>query len=247
MDPKTLIENFADDAARRSGLPEPERTEARHELVSHLYEAARASAGDSDPTNDHVKQAIHDLGDHDAVHRAFFSQFLYAHTKSGWGRRIGAFVVDVIVLMVVSTFVLGFFVSPIDSCDDKDAEVCIILNVPGPVSIKFTNDATETDALNAFHFSFANGLHSYLSTAAFLAYFVVLEASWGRTVGKHVFAVRVLSERGPMPTYIQALGRNLTKIVLPLLLLDWLLGWAASGVKKQRVSDTLTKTLVVRQ
>lgn len=243
MDPKTLIENFADEAARRSGLPEPERTEARHELVSHIYEKARALAQAEEPTSEHAKQTIKALGTRIDVHRAFFSGYTFAHPSAGWGRRTSAFAVDIIVMMVITTFILGFFVGPLENCNDVDAQICIIMNVPGPLSIKLAEDNPENDA---FHAAFTHGLHSYVSSAAFLAYFVILEASWGRTVGKHAFGIHVLSENGPLPSFLQTLGRNLTKLVFPLLFLDWLLGWASSGGKKQRISDKLVKTAVAQ-
>ncbi|GAB7044078.1 MULTISPECIES: RDD family protein [Catenuloplanes] len=87
-----------------------------------------------------------------------------------------------------------------------------------------------------------------LMYAAFaLAYYVLMERFFGRTLGKMVTGIRVVGEgSGAAPTWGQAFIRTLLRVV------DGMFGYLVAFVavlvsgKRQRLGDMAAKTLVVR-
>ena len=78
-------------------------------------------------------------------------------------------------------------------------------------------------------------------------YFLVLDVSWGGTVGKRVLGLRVQTVNGGRITYSQSLLRNISKIYWLLLLLDWIVGLLTSGAdRRQKYSDRIAGTTVVQ-
>lgn len=81
-----------------------------------------------------------------------------------------------------------------------------------------------------------------------LWYFIVLESFTTTTIGKKLVDATVVSGETYQPelTATQSIGRNLSKIFLPLLIIDWLVGVAIAGNNNiQRASDKFTNTYVV--
>jgi len=80
-------------------------------------------------------------------------------------------------------------------------------------------------------------------------YFALFEAFWnGRTPGKHVAKIRVIHRSGRAISFMEALARNLLRVV------DYLPGFYAIGVisifcsrQHQRLGDMVAGTLVVRE
>jgi uncharacterized RDD family membrane protein YckC len=94
-------------------------------------------------------------------------------------------------------------------------------------------------AVTLFLFSGVLGLGTFLSAffvgCLTLAYFVLLESSTGRTVGKLALKLKVLGTKGARPTVEQALRRNcwvglLVLAGVPLLGLLCLAGLVAAAV-----------------
>jgi uncharacterized RDD family membrane protein YckC len=76
-----------------------------------------------------------------------------------------------------------------------------------------------------------------------LMYFVAMEGLTGKTVGKMLVGTRVVNINGGPITYMQALGRNLLRIV------DYLLVGLivmASTKNRQRVGDLAARTYVIK-
>jgi uncharacterized RDD family membrane protein YckC len=59
----------------------------------------------------------------------------------------------------------------------------------------------------------SNGVFVVATVGANLLYYVVMEASCGRTVGKFVTGTRVVNERGEHPSWLQAIGRTLCRFI----------------------------------
>jgi len=90
--------------------------------------------------------------------------------------------------------------------------------------------------------SFSEGLPA--SGMATLLYFVNFEFRGGRTLGKILMGLQVVSMDGMDITWGQAVGRNLARIIDNILLIGL---FVALGTKRtQRVGDVLAGTLVVR-
>jgi uncharacterized RDD family membrane protein YckC len=85
-----------------------------------------------------------------------------------------------------------------------------------------------------------------VSVATVLGYFTWFEAHEGRTPGKRALELRVMHADGRPVTYREAMLRSLAKVVLPLLVVDTLVMLLASGDDKQRGSDKIAETVVVR-
>lgn len=77
-------------------------------------------------------------------------------------------------------------------------------------------------------------------------YFLVLEVTWGGTLGKRIFGLQVQTVNGGKVSYGQSFIRNISKIFWVFLLLDWLLGVATAGDKRQKYSDRMAGTVVVQ-
>jgi uncharacterized RDD family membrane protein YckC len=81
-----------------------------------------------------------------------------------------------------------------------------------------------------------------------VAYFVVGELAWGRTLGKLVTGTVVVNERGGRPGIGQVLARTVARVieVNPLLMGGVPAGIAvAVSSKKQRIGDMIANTYVV--
>ena len=73
----------------------------------------------------------------------------------------------------------------------------------------------------------------------------VSEWRYGRTPGKALLGLRVVTEEGIALTFGQAVVRSLTRVFSgPLQILDW--AWALFDDRRQRALDKLARTLVVR-
>src|SRR3990170_2621537 len=77
-------------------------------------------------------------------------------------------------------------------------------------------------------------------------YFLVLETSWGGTVGKRILGLRVQTVNGGKVSFGQSFIRNISKIFWVFLVLDWLIGVATPGDKRQKYSDRMAGTVVVQ-
>jgi uncharacterized RDD family membrane protein YckC len=78
-------------------------------------------------------------------------------------------------------------------------------------------------------------------------YFLVLEVSWGGTVGKRVIGLQVQTTKGTKINFSQAFIRNISKIFWVFLLLDWLIAVATTGAdRRQKYTDRIAGTTVVQ-
>jgi uncharacterized RDD family membrane protein YckC len=77
-------------------------------------------------------------------------------------------------------------------------------------------------------------------------YFLVLEVSWGGTIGKRILGLQVQTVKGGRTAYSQSFIRNISKIFWVFLLLDWLIGVLTPGDKRQKYSDRMAGTIVVQ-
>ena len=120
-DARKTIEHYADRLAARSGLPEPARSEARGELVSHLYDAAAARARPATPAAGDAQAAIAELGGDDQADATFFAPRRTALPTAAFGRRAVAYAIDFLlfavlvlpVAVVVMVFTFAWLLGPV--------------------------------------------------------------------------------------------------------------------------------------
>lgn len=86
-----------------------------------------------------------------------------------------------------------------------------------------------------------------LSVGGYTVYCLLMELVAGRTVGKLLLGVRLLSETGEAPRPLQILIRNASRL-LELLPPLWVLGFLALLTRnRQRVGDIFARTVAVRR
>jgi uncharacterized RDD family membrane protein YckC len=110
-DARAAIESFADRVASRGALPEPARQDARGELVSHLFDAARENAGTGPPSAAHAQAAIDALGGEAGAEATFFAPRRTALPTASFGRRAGAYLIDIALAVAVGFFPLWLLFS----------------------------------------------------------------------------------------------------------------------------------------
>jgi len=87
---------------------------------------------------------------------------------------------------------------------------------------------------------------AFLWGIIFVLYFAVLESTRGKSIGKGIFHLKVISKTGSNPTLGEALVRNVSKIYWLLLLLDVIIGLALSKDYQEKYTDHLMGTKVTR-
>ncbi|VVB69320.1 RDD family protein [uncultured archaeon] len=80
----------------------------------------------------------------------------------------------------------------------------------------------------------------------FIVYFTYLEGSRGQTIGKMIAKIKVVREDGKPIDMNQAFTRNILRIIdgLVIYLIGAILIWRSN--KKQRLGDSIAKTVVVK-
>ena len=137
----------------------------------------------------------------------------------GVGRRLGAVIIDALLLMVVN-FLIGMVF-----------HAGAVTNANGVISYN------------------SSGPGAALQFIIPLLYYIVMEAMMGATLGKMALGIRVVSLDGSSIGWGQSIVRNLLRIVdsLPYIvpyLLGAILIWTSST--RQRLGDRVAKTVVVR-
>jgi len=77
-------------------------------------------------------------------------------------------------------------------------------------------------------------------------YSVVLESAWNATLGKRILGLKVQTVSGGKADMGKLFIRNFSKIIPPLVVLDWFIGIVTPGDKRQKYSDRLAGTVVVQ-
>ena len=225
----------------RHPLGDPERMGITYELMSHLHAAGEAratAAGRGEVTREDLEAALAEAGGDDGLAGAFIQPLARPVERVLFGRRLGAFAIDVLLLGIAIEFVhsmLVFLLKPIlggpGAAPNDDLGLWWLM----PWGY---HDTTLPVALQA--------IIAVASAATVLGYFAWFEAHDGRTPGKRVLELRVMRVDGRPVTYRESFSRNLVKVALPLLFLDTLLLLTAFGHDKQRGSDKIAETVVVR-
>lgn len=91
-----------------------------------------------------------------------------------------------------------------------------------------------------------NGWPAFFMFLIWLAYFIVLEAATGKTLGKMIAKTRVVDEKGKKISWVQSIARNLLRIIDAFFF--YLIGFIilVSSKNKQRIGDMAAKTFVVQ-
>jgi uncharacterized RDD family membrane protein YckC len=132
-----------------------------------------------------------------------------------WIQRLFAFVIDAIIVYAVLVI------------------LTVLIALP----------ALFTGGLGIFT-AFFSGI-SIVWGIVFVLYFAFMESTYGSSIGKRIFSLKVVSKTNARPNFAEAFIRNLSKIYWILLLLDVIIGLAISRGYQQKYSDHFMGTTVV--
>ena len=224
----------------RHALGDAERAGITYELMSHLHAAgeARATAARRrEVAREDLEAALAEAGGDNGLAAAFVQPLAKPMERVLFWRRLGAFAIDAFLLGIALAFVHGaltFFLSPLMG---GPAPRPYDESLWGLMPWGFHDPALPV-ALQA--------LIAFASGATVLGYFTWFEAHEGRSLGKRALELRVMRVDGRPMTYRESLLRNLVKVAPLLLILDTIIMLIAFRDKKQRVSDKIADTIVVR-
>lgn len=224
----------------RHPIGDAERAGITYELMSHLHAAGEAratAAGRTDVAREDLEAALAEAGGEQQLAAAFVQPLAKPLVRASFGRRLGAYAIDMVLVLIgvalvhqLLDFVLaahmGIAVAPAPG------------NSPSVFLPWGFHDPTMSFALR--------GVFAVASAAVVLGYFAWTEARDGRTPGKRALELRVMRADGAPMTAREALLRNVVKLSPPLLLLDALVMLVAFGEERQRASDKIAGTIVVR-
>ena len=136
-----------------------------------------------------------------------------------WVKRLLAYVIDAVVVYAVIGLIVAATVLPTFLAG---------IIVPGfsPPSFPF------------------GGFFGTFASLLFVLYFTVAESTYGKTIGKGVMGLRVITTSGGKPTLANAFLRNISKINWVLLLLDVIVGLALDVGYTRKFSDRFLGTSV---
>jgi uncharacterized RDD family membrane protein YckC len=80
-----------------------------------------------------------------------------------------------------------------------------------------------------------------------ILYFIILDVYWGATIGKRVMGLEVQLVKGGRISLDKSFIRNISKIFIVFLFLDWLIAVVTPGSdRRQKYSDRYAGTTVVQ-
>lgn len=218
---------------------DPERAGLTYELMSHVHGAAErkaAEAGHPEITLGDMRSAVLDIGGEEELVRAFVQPLAKPVERVLFWRRAGAFAIDALLLGIVLTFVHG------------SLTVLMMPLVDAPVVLP---DDDSLWGLMPWGYHPEAGvagqiLIAIVSAPVVLGYFAWFEAHEGRSLGKRALDLRVVRVDGQPMTYRESVIRSLAKLSPPILAIDTLVMLLAFAKEKQRVSDRIAETIVIR-
>ncbi|MGQ0537105.1 MAG: RDD family protein [Methanobacteriota archaeon] len=236
---RTALDDVVNRIMARHFLAEPERAGIHYELMSHLHSGAEkkaSEAGRDEIQPGDVSAAVADAGGEAALEQAFVAPLSKARVRAGFWRRAGAYVVDIVILFAAIGAVQGALFAPFwifGATAPFWDPVDVFGEPPWAAMWPF-----------AIPFWFGFG---FLAVAGELLYFSFLELRWGQTLGKKVLRIRVLRLDGKPLTWREVLIRNVAKAFGSFILFLDALFIVFAPDKKQRASDMLAETIVVKE
>jgi uncharacterized RDD family membrane protein YckC len=223
----------------RHPLGDPERAGVTYEIMSHLHAAGEAratAAGHAEVTREDLEAALAETGGEEGLSAAFVEPLAKPVERVLFWRRAGAFAIDVLLIGIALGFVHNgvtllfrpFFPGSIPARDDS----------PWGLFPWGFHGTTLPVALQA--------LIAVASAALVMGYFTWFEGHEGRSLGKRALGLRVLRADGRPMTYRESFLRNLAKLQPFVLILDTAVMLLAFRKEKQRISDRIADTIVVR-
>ncbi len=224
----------------RHPLGDPERAGITYELMSHLHGAAEAHAsraGRTEVARQDLEAALAAAGGEEALAAAFVQPLARPVERVLFWRRAGAFAVDAVLLGAVLSFVHGALT------------FLGAMAVRGRMAVPHDEDLWGLLPWGYHDPTMPLALQALIAVASALvviSYFTWFEGHEGRSLGKRALGLRVMRAGGAPMTYRAGLLRNLVKLTPLVLALDTLAMLLFLRKDRQRVSDKIADTIVVR-
>lgn len=216
-----MNQNYLDEFERWTAGPPEKRAALKAELSEHLGEAE--AAGD-------LKGTMDRLGSPRDAAKAFAAG--HDLDPAPLGRRIGAFAIDIAIPVVVAIAAIGLGTAAgVGGGTEELAD--------------FGRDLAAERSAEWGGLQILAVLALGVAWLWWVAGLAISEWRFGRTPGKALLGLRVVTEDGIAISFGQAVVRNLTRAFSgPLQIIDW--AWALFDPRRQRAVDKLARTLVVR-
>lgn len=225
----------------RYTIPAADRAGITYELMSHLHAAGEAratAAGRSDVSREDLELAFLEADGDQGLAAAFVQPSASPVVRVLFGRRLGAFAIDAVLLAIILTVVHSAI----------EAALGPFMSEPGASAMHL--DRWWQFMPWGFHSSaLALTLQAVIALASaitVIGYFTWFEANQGTSPGKRVLDLRVVRVDGRPMTYQESFIRNVVKVMPPLLIIDTAIMLLAFVDDKQRVSDKIAETIVVK-
>jgi uncharacterized RDD family membrane protein YckC len=225
----------------RHPLGDPERAGIHYELMSHVHAAAEAhasAAGRAEVSTEDLEAAVNEAGGEAGLAAAFVEPLSRPLERKLFWRRAGAFAIDAFLLGIALSFVHGMVVMLLESFMPGAGGEAHNLRHGWELMPWGFHDARLSPALQA--------AIACASALVVMGYYTWFEGHEGRSLGKRAVGLRVLRPDARPVTYREAFLRNLVKLAPLILILDTLLMLIFFRRDKQRVSDKIAETIVIR-
>lgn len=224
----------------RHPVGDPERAGVTYELMSHLHasgEARAQAAGRDEVRRDDLEAALAEAGGEEGLSAAFVEPLAKPVERVLFWRRFGAFLVDAVLVLILIGAVHGALPPLLEPVFGGAAfpPHDLWLDVASPWAYHDVALPVATQLVIAV-----------ASWAVVLTYFGWLEAAQGRTLGKLALGLRVVRADGQPMTWRESLLRNAAKLIPLLLVVDTVALLLPFRKDRQRGSDKLAQTIVIR-
>jgi len=211
--PSNLADQYVQKVMALIYAPEKDRARIQSDLQSHLNEGLAAG--------EDMAGLVERMGDPRQLAVEFMSEVPLVY--AGFGRRLAAFLVDLVVILFFGGVAAVLTVSLANVVPQHPSG--LMENVLGGILILFVL------------------ISANACIAMIMVYFPLLEGRFGQTLGKRLLGLFVRSEDGLPATYWQAILRRLSFYfeILPIEVL-----FIPFHPKHQRWFDILAKTVVIR-
>lgn len=172
---------------------------------------------------------------------------------AGFWLRLGAYVVDVFLLLLVWHFVLSPVFMKIASRMMTDTTVPLAFNMPQDPSL--TDQAQMEEMMNRMQDSMNEvqtrmitwvWTFNFVGMLIMAGYFIVLEGGSGQTVGKKALNIRVLTADGDSIGYLKAFARYIGRIISAVILGIGFIMIAFDG-EKRALHDRMIDSRVMKE
>jgi uncharacterized RDD family membrane protein YckC len=240
---KREIEKALKDTLKNINLDEKERGDVEKELRSTYYEAAEAAArsrGADIVAPEDVRAAMADMGSPAETAKCIMRSHAGTITRVGFLPRLVAYIIDYFARGVVMYAVL-FPMALLGTPFFNDWDI-VFFNIK---IFNFTG-VHGRSPLDMAALIIIMVITVIVALAVFLCYNFILEGRYGFTIGKRIMGLRVLKVDGTKIGYQDAFIRNFTKYFEMFLAIDVLIMLMILRKEKQRGSDRIADTIVVR-